>query len=201
MSIASRHRLGLTLVELLLALAITALIAAAVSGMLVAVTYGSESDRDMRSAVVRNKVIQSRLSAAIRGAAMVLEMGSDHLVLWMGDADGNGMPNLAEIRYILRDGATQELRCHRPDFTGMTPEQIDAVNAAYTLNANFQAATAGARSQSYFPAEVWTNQVTGWTVTADDADVQQAALVSFRLNLQNQAMSDLLVGAAALRNR
>jgi hypothetical protein len=83
----------------------------------------------------------------------------------------------------------------------MDQTQIDAVNDEFQLTDNFATVTASDRGQSYFPQQTWANGVTSWTVITDDADEQLAALVSFRFDLTNGELSDMVIGAAAPRNR
>lgn len=194
-------RRGMSLMELILTLAITGMVGAAVAAMLGAVSYGTSSGKDMRSLVVRNKILSARFTAAVRAAGMVLELGGDHIVLWLHDDDESGTPNLGEIRYIEYDAANVRIRSYAADFSGMNQAQIDAVNDPFALADDFAAFTASERGQTYFPEQVWATDVTSWTVTADDADEQLASLVSFRFDLTHGELTDTVIGAAALRNR
>ncbi|MCP4247270.1 MAG: hypothetical protein GY778_09505, partial [bacterium] len=76
------RRNGLTLVELLLAVMISALIGGGVVAMLVAVAYGTSSSRDLRAIVVKSATIDGRLGAAIRRSRQVLAVGTDYCILW-----------------------------------------------------------------------------------------------------------------------
>ena len=194
------RRAGMTLVELLLAMSSTAMIGAAIAAMLAAVSYGTSSEKNMRSLVVRNKVISARFSAAIRDAHMILETGDDYVVLWRIDTDESGTPHLGEIQWIELDADSSEIRSYEADFSGMTQPQIDAANTEFALEADFDSGTSGVRGTAVFPAEVWAGSTTGWTVTVNDADEQQATLVSFRFQIEHEDMTDTLIGAAALRN-
>ena len=192
---------GMTLVELLLAMSSTAMIGAAIAAMLAAVSYGTSSEKNMRSLVVRNKLINARFSAAIRDAQMVLEAGDNYIVLWRVDTNESETSNLGEIQWIELDTGSSQIRSYKADFSGMTQAQIDAANTEFTLAADFDAATSAVRGTAVFPAEIWAGSTTGWTVTVNDNDEQQATLVSFRFQIEHADMSDTLIGAAALRNR
>jgi prepilin-type N-terminal cleavage/methylation domain-containing protein len=195
------RRRGMSLMELILTLAITGMVGAAVAAMLGAVSYGTSSGKDMRSLVVRNKMLSARFTAAVRAGGMVLELDSDHIVLWLHDDNGSGTPNLGEIRYIEYDAANDRIRCYAADFGGMNQAQIDAANDQFALADDFAAFTAADRGQTHFPEQVWANNVTSWTVTVNDADEQLSSLVSFRFDLTHGELSDTVIGAAALRNR
>ena len=196
-----RRRAGMTLVELLLTLTSTALIGAAIAAMLSAVSYGTSSNKDMRSLVVRNKIVNARFSAALREAHMVLEAGNNYICLWRVDTDESETPNLGEIQWIELDTDNDRIQSFQADFSGMSQAEIDAANREFALAADFDAATAGDRGTDLFPAEVWAGSIGRWTVTLNDPTDQQASLASYRFVLEHDDMSDTMIGAAALRNR
>ena len=104
---------GFTLVEILLALGLTGLIAAGASTMLFSVSLGTTSEAEIRRTTVKEKVIGLRMSNALGASKMVLDHGTDYLVLWMGDQRDNGVPDLSELRRIERDGVTHQLTSYR----------------------------------------------------------------------------------------
>jgi hypothetical protein len=193
------------MVELLLALTITALIAAAVTAMLVATAYGTSSERDLRGAVTRGKLVGARLNAAVRSSRAVLETGTDYLVLWMGDINTNATPDapdLSEIRLIERDGAGDELNSYKfPD--SWTQAQIDAADVSYALTGNppgfFQSAAATAKAAGSFVATRWGSQVTSILFDLDGADPSTTTLVSYQFTVGAGELSETVIGAASLR--
>ncbi len=192
----ARRARGMTLIELLLAVAGTALVAAAIAAMLVATSYGTESRTDMRELIVKHKAISTRLSAAIRSARMVLEQGDGYIVLWLADTNEDGQPNLAELRRLERHGATNALRSY------IAPADLDETdNTAYDLDTtDFGTETDSIKGSANFPEALWATDVTGWDLTLDDADARLARLVTWRLALRAGDMTDTAVGVAALRN-
>ena len=65
---------------------------------------------------------------------------------------------------------------------------------------DFDAITSALTGSSLFPSTLWATDVTDWTVTLDDANPQQASLVSYRVTLPTGTMSDTAINASALRN-
>jgi len=183
---------GLTLPELILALASTAIIGAAIDSMLAAVSYGTSSEKDLRTLVVKHKVVDGRLSAAIRSSHMVLDQGANFVVLWTSDLDGNGVPNLLELRRIEHDTANEELWSYQAS--------SPPTDTQYQLTDNFGTITAGLKGQTWFPGTLWATNITNWTVTLNHVDPQQATLASYRITLSTGTMSDTTINAAALRN-
>ena len=192
MTKSPRHRAGLSLIELLLALAATAVIGAAIASMLAATSYGTSSSRDMRALVARGKVINARIGAAIRGSRLILDEGDDFVILWTRDLDENDAPSLLEIRCIDRDAATDELSSYEAP-TGTT-------DVPYNLTDDFKTITDALMGGPTFPAELWAKDVTAWTIDLNDADPQQATLVSYQLTLVTGDMSDTAINVVHLRN-
>jgi len=196
-----RRAVGLTLVELLLAITITAFVGTAVASMMVSVTYGTTSRTEMRDVLVRTKVLTSRMNAAVRGSKMVLDSGTDYVVLWIADTREDGQPNISELRRIERDDSTGTITSYLADFPDAWDEAtLDANDTAYDLTENFDSITQSLQSGSYFPGTTWSDHVTAWTITLDDADEQLATLMSYRLTLSIGAVTETAIGAAALRN-
>ena len=184
-----RRLAGLTLVELLLSLTATSLIGAGAASILFAVAKGTASRGDMRALVVRHKTIDARLSAAVRSSRQVLAIGSNYIVLWMSDANSDGSPNLSEIRRIEFDSATRRLWSYKAP-VGVTPD------TSFAVSSDFNAMTSNLKGQNNFPGELWANGVTSVTWAANSADT----LVSYRLTLKADTLSNIAIGAAALRH-
>jgi len=189
---ARARRRGLTLVELILAVAITTLIGAAIASMMAAVSYGSDSSKDMRSLVARSKAVNARISAAIRGSTMVLDRGDGFLVLWTSDTDENGQPNLREIRRLDYNAAGQSISSYA------APE--GASDVEYELSDDFEAITDGLMGGGDFPQTLWATGVSAWDLALDTPDPQTASLVSYQLTLTAGDMSDVAIAAVSLRN-
>ncbi|MBI1337601.1 MAG: hypothetical protein GC164_11630 [Phycisphaera sp.] len=194
-------RRGMTIFELLIALSATALIGMAIASMLFATTHGTESSKDMRVLVVKERTVTGRLAAAIRSSKMILSSGGDYMVLWMYDTDGSGKPNRDEIRYIERVNGSGELWSYTVDWPdAWSTDTISSNNTEYELTANFASLIPALKTQSWFVGEKWGTGVSAWTTALNDTDAQAATLASYRLTFTAGDLSDLAVGAAALRN-
>ncbi len=189
----SVKHLALTLVEMLMALAITGLIGAAIAAMLSAVAYGTSSDRDIRTLVVKNKTLGTRITAAVRQSAQLLDADDGHAVLWTRDLNGNGAPDLLELQRIELDSTTNELTSYTPD-----PAAADVSYDPATDD--FDAITTALIADGDLIGELWATGVAAWTVTLDAADPLDATLVSFQLTLTAGGLSDTSVNAVSLRD-
>lgn len=184
---------ALTLVEMLMALAITGLVGAAIASMLTAVSYGTSSDQDIRALVVKNKTLSTRITAAVRQAAQLLDADDDYIVLWTRDLNDNGAPDLLELQRIERDAATDELTSYTPD-----PSAVDVTYD--TATDDFDAVTTALIDSDDLVGELWATGVSAWTVSVDADDPLDATLVSFQLTLTAGGLSDTSVNAVSLRD-
>lgn len=197
-----RPRAALTLVELLLALVILAVMGVAIAQMLSAVSYATASRNDIRASLARQAALAARLDQAIRTSRMILQTGSNYVVLWMADTDNDGLPNVAEIRRVEYDATNRRLVSYKASFpAAWSASDIAAVNLSYALSANFNTLTAGLKSSGYFPAEVWSRNIQGMTLSLNGASAQTSTLLSYRLTQASGVYSQTLVGAAATRTQ
>lgn len=187
---------GFTMVEILIAMAITALIGTGVSVMLVSVSNGTTSQSDLRRASVKEKVIAMRMNTAIRSSKIVLDQGPDYLVLWMGDERANGLPDLSEIRRIDRDSTTLELWSYTAPL-GIS----DAANTTYSFVDDFQAITWALMGTANFPGQIWGTNVTAWTQTLNQTNPQATTLVGYSLTLAGNNVMGTVANTLSLRSR
>ena len=187
-----RRRYGLTLIELLLALAGTAVIGAAIAAMLSAVTYGTSSKRDLRALVARGKTATGRLGAAMRSSVQVLDQGDGYIVLWTRDLDASDSPDLLELRRIQFDATGNQVLSYTAP-TGTT-------DVAYALSDNFATITQNLIDAGTMTSELWVKDASAMQITLDNADPQSARLVSYRVTLTTGELSDTAIGVVHLRN-
>jgi type II secretory pathway pseudopilin PulG len=193
-----RRARGFTLLELILALGGTALVAAAITAMLVSVSYGTSSTQDVRSLAVKQKTLGGRFAAAVRSSRTVLATGSDYLVLWIADTRENDAPNLSELRRIERTGGN-EIWCYSADPSLSDPNDPNG-DTEYTLDQDFDAITSALAGGGSFPGELWATGVTAMTIGLDEATAQSAAMVGYQFTVQAEVLEDSGVGVASLRN-
>lgn len=188
---------GLSMIELILSTAGLAMVGLALSSMLFATRYGTESSRDIRSLVVKHKTVLARFGAAVRSSKMVLAQGSGYVVLWMEDTDESGTPHLAELRRIERDLVTNELRSYR------APDDLPAGdNTEYDLaSTDFNDVTTLVKGTADFPAALWADDVNDLAITLDDADPQAARLVKYRITFVAGDLTDTVVNATSPRGQ
>jgi prepilin-type N-terminal cleavage/methylation domain-containing protein len=129
----TRARKGVTLIELLLAIAITAMIALGVASMMTTVSTVSETDREARSALLRSLAVREALRAYVEESLCVLQVSDDNLTIavWLEDDLGPGLVNISEMRVVRFDAATSAIVSERVTFSDglhpVTRQNQDAV--------------------------------------------------------------------------
>ena len=174
----TRRARGITLVEILMALAITGLVAAGVASLLMATASGTKDRQELRQRNVRTDVLSHRLDGAIRSSSMLLARDNKTLVFWTADTKKNGVPNLSELRRIEYDTATKRVLCYEAPAT-----LADAANTPFDLaTTDFLTATAALRGTASFPGTVWGNNVQAWSTTPDPAP-RTTRLIGYRFTI------------------
>jgi len=123
-----RHRAGLTLVELLLAVAITALIGGAISIVMTAAGQNLTRVSEVRSALQRAHATHARLRAYTDASFCILEEDSAQgVAVWLHDERTGGTINLSELRILWFNSKDEELVIELANrtFTGVGDVLVD----------------------------------------------------------------------------
>jgi len=187
---------GFTLVEVLLAISITVLIAASVSAMIFSTSYGTSRQTELRHLLVFSDLVSSRLGAAVGTSRAVLATGQNYIVLWVADTVAGGQVNVSEMRRIERNPATNELYLYQAP-TGLPEAQDVSYDRQST---DFNAVTTALKSSASFPARLLATDVTAMTLTLNNASVQAATVVSHNITTTLNGASETTVGEARLKN-
>jgi prepilin-type N-terminal cleavage/methylation domain-containing protein len=186
---------GFTLIEILLALAVTAMVALVVASLLFSVANGTAS-RD--AAQGNNSLIElvcSRINAAVQPGGRVLAQADGMLVFWTSDSDGNNKPNLSEIRRLELDAATGRLVLYSAPTT-LNPWD----DSAYDLTQDFASITAALRGTANFPGTIIVGDVQQWTPSAVGA-ITVSKLLTYRVTVTAPTGALATRAAVAMRGQ
>jgi type II secretory pathway pseudopilin PulG len=189
-----RRRGGIMLIEVLLALASTAVVATAVASLLFTVASASRDRQDLRRQNVRADVLAGRLDAVIRSSSMLLGYDDKCLVLWVSDSRANGKPDLSELCRIEWDPATRRLQSFRAP-----ADLADADNTTFGLATDFVAATQTLKGTAAFPGETWATGVTAWSSRPAAAAAQDARMISYSVTVSTATGTATMPACASLR--
>ncbi len=184
-----RRCAGLSLAELVLALASTAFVGTAVAAMLHAVAYAAEGGNEQRDLVPKQRVSAARIADAVRGAKEVLELSTDEVTLWADDLDGDDDYDSDEIAWIKYDASNDRLEHHTADSTTHTSVAVP-IGDIPTLDTTLSGA-------GEMAVTTWVRDVTAFSF-AGDATPTATALVTWRQTVTVGGQSDSQVHAAEI---
>ncbi len=122
------RRRGLSLLELILALSMTTLVASGVAGMLAGLGSGIAVGRDARTSMLATSATQRRVLDTLADHAAVLEITPTRAVLWAGDVQPGGSVDAGELRWLTVDdeqGLVLERVVFPEDWTTLERAMID----------------------------------------------------------------------------
>lgn len=182
-----RRRAGLTLIELLLAVAVTVVIAMAIATVMTAVARGLAGASEGRSAMQRLHAAHIRVRAYTDVALCLLQSDPKHaegdgFALWLADDRPGGHINLSEFRVFWFNHDDGTLSVERVVFPeSWTPEQLETADVELSPAADFLNEIAQQRKLGYTTTTVLADGLTS-TVLQHSAASEQAA-VRFQLFL------------------
>ncbi len=175
----------MTLTELLIAAAITALVGAAVTAILAATSYGTTSRAGARHVLVQNRTTLLRLDDALRAAREVVAVNPAYLVLWTADPNEDETRQHGELQLIEWSADAEQICSYR--------NPADA--SAYANVATFRAAALAG-----YPSECWASGVTDAAFALVSPVGEESPLVSYRITAAHEGTADTAVGATHIPN-
>lgn len=131
-------RRGLTLLEMMLALTITAMVALAIAGMMGAVSAGLANRADARTLMIAGHAAQIRLGTYITPARCILDADGQRLVVWFNDDREGDTVHASEMRWLMYDDDRSVLEMHYVDFPDSWSElERDRRDREYSRDADW----------------------------------------------------------------
>jgi type II secretory pathway pseudopilin PulG len=132
----------MTLIELMMALSIVAIISLAIAGLTFAVSDAQATTDDQNNSLQAARSSLGNLERMIRQARLVSGGGTDHLALWMGDTNGNGQINADETIYLTYLPGQRAVRMKSVRFpVNMDPVYKSLLNDDVSLSQSADVAT------------------------------------------------------------
>jgi prepilin-type N-terminal cleavage/methylation domain-containing protein len=113
-----RTRNAFSLLELLMAVSLLAIIAIAVTSVSMALSGGMEHNRDYYHCLQSTRVGLLRIEDMVRHAALIADADDDILWVWCEDSNQDGKMNLSETALIRWESATRQLVEYRSEVPG-----------------------------------------------------------------------------------
>lgn len=125
MTTAQIHRSGMTLVELLTAAVMTAVVSAAAASLLSAASNASSQSRNTRTIHAAGYYAEGRIGATVRQSRAIGQVTATKVSLWLSDANNDDRMQLSETGVIYYDSNADGIFFLQTDST--------ATNASTTL--------------------------------------------------------------------
>jgi len=182
-----------TLVELLLGLAVTAMVAASLAALSQAAFYGSDQARDVQRAQSAAAIATIRIRTAVRECRAIGYVGAGGAALWRDDANRDGRINLSEVATLWQDD--RELKYTTIELPRGTYDlQISETLFRHPLLIGVVDLHAHSKTV------VWTERLNDLTLTPWPAGADAKGL-NVRLTLDAGAATFVTETAAGLRGR
>ena len=183
-----RARWGLTLIELMIAIAVTAMIGAAIGIVMTAAGQNLSRVGEVRSALQRSHAMHARLRAYIDAAYCVLdEDPSQGFAVWLHDDNAGGTINLTELRVIWYDMVAETLTVEWFVFPkGLTEPEQQALDRELSVGTDYFMEMTGLRAIGQTAQIMIADGVASFTLTHDAVSFINAkrlrAAASLRVN-------------------
>jgi hypothetical protein len=180
-------RRGLTFLEFILALAITAMVALAITGMLTSVAMGQRLRRDNRAFVIRTHALKSRLSAYIAPSRSFLMCNGTDLVLWFNDSRESDSVHASEVRWLIFDSANNKLEVHYVSFPDDWTEVAKALeDQEYPYDANWPAVRSSYEANDLIARYTLLDGLASVWITTDEAAPIDSRQVFYDLDFETE---------------
>lgn len=122
---------GFTLLEMTIAITITAITGLSVAGATIALSRAHADTEGFYQSLQTARSAMMRIQRTVQGSKLITACTGTVLVLWVDDTNGNGVINANEIVIIAFDSTAREVRVSRKVF----PEAVaDALNVEVPLD-------------------------------------------------------------------
>lgn len=185
-----RSAAGLSLLELLLAVAITSIIGLAMAMAMTAAARGMASAGDSRSALQRAHAGSVRLRSYVDpGRCLLQHDAARGFVLWLQDEKPGNTVNLTEMRVFWWDPAAGTITCERVVFPEAWPQDLkDSSDLVLSRGSNFFGAMLDERALGYTKTEVIADGTASASLAYTGASIEDST--RFRLTLKVDAGTD-----------
>lgn len=177
-----------TLTELMIGMAIVAVIGLAVVGIASALAYADSSTDSMHESIQSARLAMMKMKTVLRSAKLVAAASNGRLVLWTGDANDDKQINITELVLVKYDAGAGTIEYWQVAFPESMPAgRLRALNVTVTLDEATEAAgvenlLSQATYASYLAKPAWALGATSFEM-AVDADPPLSRLVVLRLGV------------------
>jgi hypothetical protein len=204
----------MTLMELLIGLAITAVVAAVIAILMNSTAVGTNSQQDGRRSLVKFQQIKAEVGDKLANARCILDAsltgstGPYYIVYWIGDptpaspvqAEVNGAVDLTEMQMLEVDPTTGNLNLWSTPPLPAPPATI-TYDQTYSASTTWRAAAVAAKSNPNFTATTIATGVTSMICSLDSGTMTQSKMIHVTITFTDSAGTKQVVASAELANQ
>ena len=193
----ARRVRGFTLVEMAMAMAITAITALSVAGATIALSKAHQDTEGFYQSLQTARGAMMRIQRSIQGAKLITACTGPTLVLWAEDTDNSKRINADEIAMLVFDSTTREVRMYRLSFPAAVH---DSLNVEVPLDTLVDTTSAAAQviSSAYAETIVLASDTGDFFATPSPAP-PMTTRVGLRLSIGTGTNAITLRSAASTR--
>jgi hypothetical protein len=175
---------GLSLLETLLAISITAVIGVAISALMAAAANSLSSRDDGRSTAIRLATTNIRLGAYIAPSLCVLDKSNNHITLWFEDSRTSNTVHASEIRWITFDSGTKTLSVKFVDFpASWSQSMVDDADFECNSLTDYASVLSSFESSEYITTVPLVDSIETCNFWINQPNPVEATRVSIRFSL------------------
>lgn len=177
-------RRALTLIEMILALSIIAVISLAIATMMAAVSTGVNAKDDGRQTAIRIATTKSRIAAYVAPSRCIVNKGFDFVTLWLEDTRESNTIHASEVRWIQFDETTQELQVKFIDFPDSWSQSlIDSSDIELSKTSDFDSVLRNFELSNLIDSISIVDSMQSCLIWVNDSDPFEATQISMRFSL------------------
>ena len=192
-----------TVIELALAMAITALVGLSVAAATMVISSTQEDAEQYQEYVQSARSSNLRVQTGLRKACLITSCTPTTIVYWASDANGNEQINVSELVRLSYSHISKEFRETQVDFSNLADLTKAVMNSTVSLStAMDDAAVRDLMTVTYKPYlqdRLLSSSVRSAEFRTDKA-APMAALVHLRLDVGDQSQAIVVQSAVALRS-
>ncbi len=194
---------GFTIAELLIAVALMAVVGVVLAGATVGFTNAYQNSQDYHHCLQTARVNVAHLESTVRKALLVVYADSHALWVWREDATGDGMMNLSETSLFTWDGSSRELHEYRlvypVGWSAGRRAMYDVAIPSWYLTTNSKSLETYFQLARYSDVRVLAEGVTEFTVQVEPQS-PHAEFVALTMTIQHGRRSITVRSAVTMRD-
>ncbi len=181
------------MVELMLAMSITAVMGVALTAMLSAISAGMDARHDTRTHLLQANAAQIRLAAYIKPSLAILDSDGSDVVLWFDDSRRSGTVHATEIRWLLYNEDEGTIIMFRVQFpSDWTLNQKLVADREYAPSTDWMAVYREFRQNEWITGFVLVDGLDDVAVSFDQALPRDSRHVTYRFVARDSNVHSLV---------